>query len=514
MVGHPTKLKPNTKKVSKMKKVILAFLLLMMLAPPLSANAVSNNQTKLIKEFMDQSIEEYNIPGVSLAVIQDGELFFQENWGIQSDGTPVTEDTLFTLGSISKPLTSLAIMKLVEQKDIELDQAIDTYLPSFHYHAKGFESKITIRHLLTHTSGISSYDGLKIAELKWKGKNAINDAVQKLNNVELNHEPGDVHQYSAANYLLLGRIIEHVTNQSFSEFMNDEIYSGLDMDRTVSTFKNASELGYQPGFQSWFGKPIKSENLFDDSGAPYGYISSTANDMTKYIRFLLEGGGLLSDHYFDMYTSPQVHRTEDMYYGLGWRISTEEKNSYFFHGGETPDSRAELLVNPKKNYGFILLTNKNNFSEVLHTAYMREGIKTIIEDGKMPNIPKASHKMQWITLIVTIVLTLLSIWNLFRLKRKNNLRVKLWSMIGLISIVFSIILIPTLIYLFGSPWHTIHYYAPDTAFLIKCLVGVLAGNGCLLFFLIILKEKRKNNLNKSADGEKSISEPSIKGYDG
>ncbi|PFS46836.1 hypothetical protein COK87_29340 [Bacillus thuringiensis] len=240
---------------------------------------------------------------------------------------------MFTLGSVSKPLTSLAIMKLVEQKDIELDQAIDTYISSFKYNRNGFENKITIRHLLTHTSGISSYEGLKIAELKLRGKNAINHAVQKLNNVELNHEPGDVHRYSTANYLLLGKVIENVTNQSFSEFMNHEIYSKLGMNQTVSNFKNASELGYQPGFQSWFGKPIKSENLFDDSGAPYGYISSTANDMTKYIQFLLEGRDLLSDHYFEIYTSPQVHRREDMYYGLGWRISTEEKDTYFFHGG-------------------------------------------------------------------------------------------------------------------------------------------------------------------------------------
>lgn len=126
---------------------------------------------------MDKAVEEYKIPGVTLAIIKDGELFFQENWGIQSDDTPVTKDTLFTLGSVSKPLTSLAIMKLVEQKDIELDQAIDSYIPSFKYNRNGFENKITIRHLLTHTSGISSYEGLKIAELQLRGKNAINDAV-------------------------------------------------------------------------------------------------------------------------------------------------------------------------------------------------------------------------------------------------------------------------------------------------------------------------------------------------
>ncbi|WP_319005800.1 serine hydrolase domain-containing protein [Metabacillus niabensis] len=268
-----------------MKKVLLSIMLFTLFVSPISTIAVSNNQAEFIKKFMDDAIDEYNIPGASLVVIKDGDLVFQENWGVQSDGSPVTNDTLFTLGSVSKPLTSLGIMILVQQNMIELDQTIDTYIPSFTYKQNGHENKITIRHLLSHTSGISAFDGLKIAELNLRGKDAISDAVQKLNNVELNHEPGEVHQYSPANYLLLGKIIENVSNQSFTEFMNDELFFKLGMNQTVSNYKSASELGYQPGFQSWFGKPIQSENMYDDSGAPYGYISSTPNDMAKYIQF-------------------------------------------------------------------------------------------------------------------------------------------------------------------------------------------------------------------------------------
>ncbi|MBU7592756.1 serine hydrolase domain-containing protein [Metabacillus halosaccharovorans] len=488
-----------------MKKIVLSILLFTLCVSPISVIAVSNNQAELIKEFMDNAIEEYNIPGASLVIIKDGDIVLQENWGVQSNGSPVTNDTLFTLGSVSKPLTSLGIMKLVEQKIIDLDQTINTYIPSFTYKRNGHENKITIRHLLTHTSGISSYEGLKIAELNLRGKDAINDAVQKLNNVELNHEPGEVHQYSAANYLLLGKIIENVSNQSFTEFMNHEIFSKLGMNQTVSNYKSASELGYQPGFQSWFGKPIQSENIYDDSGAPYGYISSTSNDMAKYIQFLIKGEGLLSKQNFETYIFPQISRKEDMYYGLGWRISTKEKDSYFFHGGETPDSRSELLINSEKNYGFLLLTNKNNISEVLQTTYMKEGIKAIIENGKLPESPKVSHQMQWMTLFGTIILALLSVWNLVVLKRKSPIREKLWLVVGLTSIICSIALIPVLTYIFGAPWHTINYYAPDTAFLIKCLVGLLVLNGFLLLSIIILKKKKRNFLEKKVHEEETIS---------
>ncbi|WP_052504434.1 serine hydrolase domain-containing protein [Rossellomorea aquimaris] len=473
-----------------MRKVLIAICLfcLVFFSFQFPARAENDSQIELLERFMNESMEKYGIPGASLAIIQNGELMFQESWGEQRKGTPVTKDTLFTIGSISKPLTSLAIMRLVDDKMIELDQEIDRYLPAFHYDRNGFDKKITIRHLLTHTSGISSYDGLDVADRNLRGENAINVAVQNLNNVHLNYEPGEVHQYSAANYLLLGRIIENVTNQTFSEFMDDEIFSEIGMSRTVSDFESAKELGYQPGYQSWFGKPVKSRGIFDDSGAPYGYMVSTTGDMSKFIKILLDGDKILSKDSFNTYTSPHYHRKEDMYYGLGWRISTEVDNSYYFHGGETPDSRAELFINPQQDYGFILLTNKNNFSEVLSTVRMREGIKMIVEEGKSPKVQQLNHHMQWSTFIVTLFLLLLSSWNLYRLIKKTKIKSKVWIFIGVLSILLSIIMIPLIIYLFNSPWNTINLYAPAIAILIKVLVGILATNGVLLLFVVYFKK--------------------------
>ncbi|OEH92344.1 serine hydrolase [Bacillus solimangrovi] len=480
-----------------MKKIMLLFLIVTIFIPPLSMSVSAQDQTQLIKEYMDKAIEEYRIPGASLAIVKGGELFYEDSWGIQSDGTAVTKDTLFTIGSVSKPLTSLAIMKLLEQQDIQLDDEINQYVPSFNYDKNEFKNDITMRHLLTHTSGISTYEGLKVADLKLRGETAITNAFEKLNYVNLNHEPGEVHQYSAANYLLLGKIIENVTNQTFAEFMKDEIFSILHMNQTAASFETASLLDYQAGFQSWFGKPVKSENLFDDSGVPYGYMASTTNDMTKYIQFLLNGGDLLTDQTMEMYTSPQVQRKKDLYYGLGWRVSTAKDDEYYFHGGETPDSRAELLLNPSKNYGFVLLTNKNNISEVLHTSYMREGLKTIIEDEVMPEVSKSSHQMQWMTLIVTLIIALLCIWNLVHLKRKNIIRTKLWIVVSFVSIILAISLIPILVNAFGVPWHSINYYGSDLAIIIKCLIGILVVNGLLSLVLLFLKGKQKNTMKMS-----------------
>jgi CubicO group peptidase (beta-lactamase class C family) len=477
-----------------MKKMSIFFLYACLtLVFPLHVNADSHDQKELIEKYIGQALNEYQIPGASLTIVHNGKILLQKSWGIQSNGEPVTKDTLFTIGSVSKPLTSLAIMKLVEQRKIALDHDIDSYIPSFQYNHNGFEKNITIRHLLTHTSGISSYEGLKVADQNLRGENAIYDAVKKLNHVKLNHEPGLVHQYSPANYLLLGSIIENVTGEPFSKFMNDEIYTQLGMNRTVSTFKEASKLGYKPGYKSFFGKPIVSKVSYDDSGAPYGYTVSTADDMSKYIQYMLNKEKLLSSELFNQYISPQVHRKDKMYYGLGWRISTDENNPYFFHGGETPDSRTELFINPKKNYGFILLTNKNDFSEAMSTISMREGIKKIIESEQVPSIPKMNYKMQWIPLLLTFMLTLWGCWILYRLYKKKSFPYKVWSVVGYLLILSSIVLVPVMIYLFGTPWNSIYHYSTITAIFITCLVGVLAINGILILAMSYMKKTCVNN---------------------
>ncbi|TCJ01983.1 serine hydrolase domain-containing protein [Cytobacillus praedii] len=473
-----------------MKRYLFTFVCFILIFP-LHTNADSQKQIELIEKYMETALDKYQIPGASLAIVREGQLWFQKSWGIQGNGDPVTEDTLFTIGSVSKPLTSLAIMKLVEKGMIELDQEIDYYLPSFQYNVKGFDKKITIRNLLTHTSGISSYEGLKIADQNLRGEKAISEAVKKLNHVKLTYEPGSVHQYSAANYLLLGRIIEKITGETFSDFMDTEIYTSLGMNRTVSSFEEASKLGYQPGYHSFFGKPIKSKMIFDDSGVPYGYIASSANDMAKYLLFLLDSKDLLSDELFKEYISPQVHRKDEMYYGLGWRISTDNEDPYIFHGGETPDSRAELYMNHKNDYGFILLTNKNDMSETMSTLSMREGIKTIMERGQMPELIKMNYQMQWIPLLLTILFAFCGSLSLYRLKKKTSFHYMSWNIAGFFLLLCSFVFIPIITYIFGAPWHSIYHYSFITAIFILSFVGILAIYG---FLILVWAYKKKQEI--------------------
>jgi CubicO group peptidase (beta-lactamase class C family) len=481
-----------------MKKLISFILFcIIMVSIPSGVISQESDQKRQIQQFMDKSLKEYQIPGASLAIVQEGKVIFQENWGVERDGEKVTNNSLFTIGSISKPLTSLAIMKLVQEGKINLDHSISTYLPSFKYDKGNFKKYITVRQLLSHTSGISSYDGLKIADLKLRGKDSIKKATAMLNGVDLTNEPGKYHQYSAANYLLLGRIIEEVSEISFAQYMENEIFSEIGMDHTVPDYKGALKLGYKPGYQAWFGKPVKSDNHFDDSGAPYGYIASTSSDMIKFIEFILGKQNVLDQVYFKEYTSPQVHRKEEFYYGLGWRISTAENDSYLFHGGETPDSRSELFIRPNKQYGFILLTNKNNVSDMMHTTYIKEGIRSIMEKSSVPEVISADYKLQWITLISILIVLFFSSLLVFKMMKQTIITLR-YRIVSIIYLIVALSIVPTLVFVFDSPWKTIYLYGSDIAILTSFLITICIAVSIILLFKDIKIRSTINKEQKSA----------------
>lgn len=460
----------------------------MILVIPMSAYA-ADSEVDQIAIYMKDALEKYKIPGASLAVVKNDRVIFQDSWGIQSDDSEVTDNSLFLLGSLSKPMTSLGIMRLVEEGKLELDAQIKDYIPDLVLRHSDLES-VTVRQLLSHTSGFSGYAGLEVADQNVRGDDAIQKVIKSTGDISLTYIPGENYEYSAMNYLLLGYIIESVSHQPFTDYMKAEVFKELNMERTVTTYEKAVELGYQNGFQSWFGQPVKSDVIYDNSGAPYGYMASSVSDMVNFVEFLLNrGNGVLTEETFDEYTSPQVGRGEHSYYGLGWFISTRMDDPYYFHSGSTPTSLAQLLVDEQEEFGFVLLTNKHNISDVLHSSYMRNGIKQILEGDGIPELPDSSYRMQWIALGLSLVSTLFVVWSLYSLIRKKVVCTKFWVGLGIITLIIAVTFIPVLTKIFHSPWYTIKVTAPDVAFFIQWTVSVLILYGVSMLFILFRKQK-------------------------
>ena len=467
-----------------MKKIVISLFIFLLVAPSLSLAAEGRDTAQQIKIFMKEVLEEYHIPGASLAVVYNGQTIFQDSWGTMSDGSGVTEDTTFLIGSVSKPLTSLAIMKLVEDGKIKLDEPIETYIPWFTYQTDGRKT-ITVRHLLEQTSGISAYDGMKVTDQQGRDKeNGITHAVTELSGVKLSRIPGEAYEYNSANYLLLGAIIEAVSNQSFSAFMDTHIFSPLGMNNTTADYESAVDKGFVPGFHSWFGKPVKGDGLYDLSGAPYGYMSSTTSDLTKFIKFMLNGGELLTEQSLKQLQTPPENGER---YGLGWRFP-RSGNKYPYHTGATPEYKSEIFFIPEKDLGAVLLTNKYHELEAVSYLSIMEGIRSIM-NGKNPDLVQLDVSTQWITLGVVLLLIIIFLISLIRLKRRSTINKKVWVSTGVLSIIFAVGLIPLFTYSMGISWRTVGLFVPDIKFLVQCLSAILAVYGLLLFLIIAVKQK-------------------------
>ncbi len=461
-----------------MKRIFMAMLVLIGLFAPLTAYAAEDKESaERIQAFMDQAMEEYNIPGASLSVIHNGTNVFQDSWGERSNGEKITQDTTFLIGSVSKPLTSLAIMLLVEAEKIDLDGAIDDYIPWFTYESKG-EGKMTVRQLLTHTSGIGGSDGLEVTD-HFDSTNDIKGAVESLSGVKLEHSPGDVYAYNSANYLLLGAIIEEVSDQPFGSFMEEKVFSPLGMNNTSADYESAISNGFVPGYQSWFGYSIKGQEMFDRAGAPYGYMTSTTNDLTKFLDFMMNGGELLSEEGLKILKSPPSEVGK--HYGFGWNFP-KSGDPYPFHTGATPDHRAEVFFLPEENLGAVLLINKYHEFEAGAYLSMMEGVRSILK-GEESKLVSIDTSIQWISFGVLILLIMVFGVSIYRLKMKETINRRLWLAIGVIMLLLAGGLIPLFTIIAGVSWRTFGLFAPDLQLLIKIVVAVVGVYGAIVLWV-------------------------------
>lgn len=473
-------------------KIILIYFSFFLFLP---INQVSAEQDikKKIENYIASYLEEYKVPGASVALVHNGEVFYSNSWGVTGESKEkVTTDTPFTIGSISKSLTGLAIMRLINENIIELDDPVQKHIPWFTLDDKQAAAQITIKHLLTQTSGISTYTGLMISDKESNDFNAIKSNVESLLDVKLTASVGEKHQYSNANFLILGALIEEVTNQTYSEYMEQNVFLPLDMKKAAADYDSAYNKGYLSGYQSWFGIPQKSMVVYDNGGAPYGYLTASVNDMVQFIKFLRgqDFNSFLNEENRNLYLNPYIETGKDRYYGLGIRISNpDSKDKMIWHSGSTPDSHAEVFYIPEIDWGGVILTNKNNVLEEDGLYYVKMGIINIL-NGKDPiEIPHNTPTIQIIVLVFICLLLGSFIYLLLAVRSKYNRKKGLWRIVGVLCLALSIALIPLLTYSVGSPWHSINVFSPDLSLLIVVVVIFLVLNG----FLSLKISFKKNN---------------------
>jgi CubicO group peptidase (beta-lactamase class C family) len=201
-----------------------------------------------IDRYAEALLRADRVPGASIAIVHRDRLVHLRNFGVDQQERAITGSTSFVLGSMSKSITAVAVMQLVERGKVVLDAPVRTYLPGFRVASADSGATITVRQLLLHTSGLPH-------AVARGSRRTLADHVEALRTVAPLREPGSAHAYASPNYLVLGRIVEVVSGQPFGQYVEQNILVPW-VCAAASPFAQAISSGFASGRIYAFGFPI------------------------------------------------------------------------------------------------------------------------------------------------------------------------------------------------------------------------------------------------------------------
>ena len=419
-----------------------------------------------LQGFIDREMPASGVPGLAYAVVDDGEIAAVGARGVADvrGDTEVTPDTPFLTGSISKSFTALAVMQLVEAGKVDLDTHVSQYLDGLAGRPVG---EITIRQLLSHTSGFSTLQGNDSHTDATGGSDELAARVNALVQVDPAYEPGERWEYSNTNYAILGRLIEVVSGREFQAYVSANILKPVGMnDSFVADGKIHDSMA--TGHRPWFGtnRPL-ADNSTHRGTAPQGGIVASVRDLALYMAMMMNGeNDVLSAGGKEQMMNPAGALSS--FYGFGWYVDSD--NGRVSHSGLSPGYESLLTMVPAEQKGVVVLVNANSGIGFGETAHIRNGITAwalgLKYDGEGSRWPQ---KALFISLVLLPILYLISM--LWAWRHRDEIHAKSGPS-GLFSLWFPLVttvaaawvilwLVPTLI---GSPIGNLVLFQPDLGF--------------------------------------------------
>lgn len=402
--------------------------------------------------FVDDWRAANGVPGVAVATVSGDDIALH-TVGIDGDQAPVTGDTRFLSGSVAKTFTSTIVLQLVDEGRLSLDAPASLHLP-------WLRGDATIRQLLTHTSGFTAGDGLAVSERGTPG--TIESAARDL---QRSGTPGR-YAYSSANYLLLGAVIEAATGEDFAAQLDRRIVTPLGLTGTAPV----GLADVPPGHRSWWGIDVDYDPVLDPSGAPYGYLVTTADDLARYARALLDGELIPAELRSAAWSVQAGAGDPARGYGFGWRVdSTGADNPVVRHTGATPGYFADVMLWPDQDRAVVVLANAYTEARAGLFANAAPSIGAL-SAGRGATAASADpllSALPWLVLLPAV----LGLGLLVVVLRTR--RAVLRGAIGVVVLVLGTALgaVPALL---GSSWRVMRIWVPDVATGLAVGIGVLA----------------------------------------
>ncbi|MBP3855192.1 MAG: beta-lactamase family protein [Ruminiclostridium sp.] len=424
-----------------------------------------------IDEYLRSSAANAHIPALTAAIANSDEILFAKAYGeCESCDAP------FVLGSVSKSFTAVCIMRLAEQGKINLNDRVSVYLKDI---ADG--DRITVNQLLNHTSGLGEH--------------------QNLGNCHIVNEQG-VHCYANVNYSLLGKIIEQVTGMTFEEYVTESIIEPLGLANTAASYEKSIANGLTDGHTDYWGFSVKSSPKYPVSDnawitVPAGYISSSANDLARYLQMYLRGGeGIISQQSIGtMFYEDTVFVDDDVpfWYGYGWAtVKDPLPEPVLRHSGLVETGTSCVFIIPGKDIAVAFTANVNDY---FVTNEMMDSIGwgvILMLLGEDPNIiPRDAYILEHlrIDLIMLIVFAAAVIPMFFIPKYKKRVSRKHFisatASVLTVNIVFPVFILMIVPVFFKTPLWVAEAFVPDVFITVAVSSAVLFIGGIVKALILI-----------------------------
>ncbi|MCY9582914.1 serine hydrolase domain-containing protein [Paenibacillus alvei] len=455
------------------------------------AEAEHTASTKKIEQFIEEKRERSQIPGMSVVIVEKGKTVFEKGFGYADldSKKPVTEHTLFELGSTTKAFTGLAILQLEKAGLINRTDDVRKYLPWFTMNNGGKPAAITICQLLYHTSGISARTIALIPEDDTD--RALEKTVRMLLGQELDRKPGSSHEYATINYDVLGLVIEQVTKQSYETYIKQHVLEPLGM--------TASFVGIQPvlpsematGYRVGFLKPRSYFPPIYRGNNPAGYLVSNSIDIAKWMNAQL-GYGLNEQVSKELVQESQkpdlsVDPIDDTYYASGWSIGEDQK--LIMHAGANPAFSSYIILQQDRQLGVAVMANRMSdataaIGQSVLTLWKGENLSDTVPNDRMQALDQAAVSVVGITGGLALLGWLAGgrlAWNIAKRKRVL-VSLGVMRLIGFVALLLvcaggiCLVLALPKLFLGGMPWSFIAVWSPPTILLAAyCLAAMFAG---------------------------------------
>lgn len=333
---------------------------------------------KGLDDFVKQTMRSFDVPGTAIGIVKDDSLIYAKGFGVLKLGSnsPVDENTLFAIGSISKSTVAVTLGMLVDEGKLKWDDPVTKYLPDFQMYDPWVTREITIRDLLTHRSGLISESGGTI----WYGSDySRTEVVQRLRYLKPVTSFRYKYAYQNVMYLVAGEIIPAVTGQSWDDFVKERLFKPLGMHTTNTHLKDLdkySNVSIPHAIVNGRQRPIAYRNY--DNVGPACSVNSTVVEMAQYVRLLLNGGIYKGQRFFseavafelfnpqmvvpirDYGAGLELMKPKFFAYGFGWFLKEYRGRKLVYHTGGLDGIRAMVMMVPDEKLGIIILTNQED----------------------------------------------------------------------------------------------------------------------------------------------------------